>query len=300
MSNYDTFKKILEEEAGKAGYAADSAMVKTLTQIAGAESNFDPRAKASTSNATGIFQFIDSTWRQNAEPGANKFDIRDQVRAAIKLTNSNIDSLVKNTGITKEDVTAGDIYLAHFAGAGGAAKILSADPSTPISRLLGRAAIDANAGIKFNGKSFAQFTAADIRDWSSTKMKTDIGARTVYSRRRANGETTAAEDEQEYDFRKEMLMKFGLSAEIVDLIPKDMLNSGLFLVMIMSLFGKLFDNANQMNGLAGEGLPALQPVTPTLPSSVTGGVDTNMISIPLPTRSNTRIAEFAGAQPAIG
>jgi hypothetical protein len=64
----------------------------------------------------------------------------------------------------------GALYLAHFMGPGGAVQALRAPATTPITQLMSAAAIRANAPIRHNGKSFAQFTAADLRSWAAAKM----------------------------------------------------------------------------------------------------------------------------------
>ena len=56
-----------------------------------------------------------------------------------------------------------DLYLAHFAGAGGATAALKADPSTPVVNLLGQAAVKANPFLD-------GMTAGGLVQWANGKM----------------------------------------------------------------------------------------------------------------------------------
>ncbi|MGE0109432.1 MAG: transglycosylase SLT domain-containing protein [Bdellovibrionales bacterium] len=125
------------------------------------ESGLNASAKASTSSATGLFQFIDQTWLQTvkahgAEHGlsayADKISLdsngvaqvsNPKDKAAIlalrnnpevaslmaaELASDNKESLTQTVG---SDVGATDLYMAHFLGAGGARKFLCAMNKNP-------------------------------------------------------------------------------------------------------------------------------------------------------------------------
>jgi len=62
-----------------------------------------------------------------------------------------------------------NLYLAHFAGAGGARRLLSADPNTPVERILTPDAIDANPFLR--GK-----TAGQIIAWAGDTVDYGPGA----------------------------------------------------------------------------------------------------------------------------
>jgi hypothetical protein len=99
-----------------------------------------PKKGQLMSSALGLFQFTHDTWerlRKNNRdlglspsygkvdnPNDGRLDNDQQMRAMRALTKENAASLRKN-GLP---VTEATLYLAHFAGAGGAAKLLSADP----------------------------------------------------------------------------------------------------------------------------------------------------------------------------
>jgi len=132
-----------------------------LLATAKMESNFNPGAVASTSSARGLFQFIDQTWLGTvkeagaalgygqyanaisrsssgtysvSDPAARKaiLDLRDDPAAnaamAGVLTHSNNFKLVGQIGRRPTD---GELYMAHFMGAGGAAKLITNAENNP-------------------------------------------------------------------------------------------------------------------------------------------------------------------------
>ena len=129
-----------------------------LTKIAKAESSLNPSAKAKTSSAGGLFQFIDSTWkdmvkRHGAKHGitvADKFDPRANSIMGAIFTKENAERLKPVLG---REPNAREIYLAHFSGAGTAKRVLSkmkSNPNAPASEAWGNAAIKANKSIFYN------------------------------------------------------------------------------------------------------------------------------------------------------
>jgi hypothetical protein len=159
------------------------------------ESGLNPDARARTSSATGLFQFIDQTWlgmvRQHgaehglgwaagqvrqgpngryyvADPETRRqiLDLRRQPEAASAMAAEyaadNGRYLEHRLGRQMEPV---DLYLAHFLGAGGAARFLRAhdsNPDAPAAPMLAQAA-RANRTIFYNRngsmRSFAEIRA---------------------------------------------------------------------------------------------------------------------------------------------
>lgn len=111
-----------------------------LTQIAGIESSFNPLARNPKSSAGGLFQLIDGTARQYGL--TDKFDPAQASDAAARLARDNAKFLTEKLGRAP---TAGELYLAHQQGAGGAAKIL-ANPSARAVDVVGRDAVLLNGG----------------------------------------------------------------------------------------------------------------------------------------------------------
>jgi hypothetical protein len=132
-----------------------------LLTTAKMESDFNPKAGASTSSAHGLFQFIDQTWlgtvkEAGAQLGYGKYadaiskspsgsysvsdpaarsavmKLRDDPAAASSmaavLTQSNSFKL---TGKIGRRPTDGELYMAHFMGVGGAAKLISNAEDNP-------------------------------------------------------------------------------------------------------------------------------------------------------------------------
>jgi hypothetical protein len=139
----------VERAASRTG--ADFAQ---LMQNAATESGFNPSAKSSSSSATGLFQFIDSTWLSMVKEHGSKFGLgkyADQIHMKDGkpcVANCNVKNAIlalrKDPEISAlmagvmsaqdkqylhahTDGTVGktEMYLAHFMGAGTAAKFLN-------------------------------------------------------------------------------------------------------------------------------------------------------------------------------
>ncbi len=149
-----------------------------LTATAARESAFDAEAKASTSSASGLFQFIDSTWLETLERHgeslgiadaasmgreealALRFDPRLSALLAGALTADNAEVLERRLGRPPGD---GELYAAHVLGAGGAADLIRAaqrDPNQSAADLF-PAAARANQGL-FYARDGAPVSAAGL------------------------------------------------------------------------------------------------------------------------------------------
>jgi hypothetical protein len=99
------------------------------------ESSFNPNAKAGTSSAKGLYQFTNGTWAAMVKKygdqygiGMNdQFDPQKNALMGAMFTKDNAQTL-KSKGL---DTDASSLYAAHFLGAGGAAKMLSARKNNP-------------------------------------------------------------------------------------------------------------------------------------------------------------------------
>jgi hypothetical protein len=170
--------------AGSIKQAASNtgASFEYLLTTAKMESNFNPKAAASTSSARGLFQFIDQTWlgtvkEAGSQLGYGKYadaitknpsgsysvsdpaaraaimKLRDDPQAASAmagvLTQSNSFKLTGKIGRRPTDA---ELYMAHFMGVGGAGKLISSaedNPQASASRMF-PAAAEANRSIFYD------------------------------------------------------------------------------------------------------------------------------------------------------
>jgi hypothetical protein len=152
--------------AGAIRQAATStgASFNYLLATAQIESNFNPVAQATTSSAKGLYQFIDQTWLGTMKAAGRalgldrlaasisrgedgRFEVQD---AAAKQAIMNLRSDAKvsalmaghyaqaNAAQLKDGLgrapTEGELYIAHFLGADGAAKLIDAATNRPNTR----------------------------------------------------------------------------------------------------------------------------------------------------------------------
>lgn len=148
----------------------------TLSRAIQIESAGKVRAKAETSSASGLFQFLDATWietvRKHGPDWADgltrtqllqkRFDAKCSIEMGARFWEDN----AKVIGAGWAD---GDLYLAHFAGAGTAAKLFRAKPNADSSTVFSAAAIRANRSI------LAGKTCGQVRKWAAKRMRESGG-----------------------------------------------------------------------------------------------------------------------------
>ena len=132
-----------------------------LLRTAQRESSLRPHAKAKTSTATGLFQFIDETWLATLKKSGHRFGYGEYADAIQRMRNgrhnvsdpalrSEILALRKDplaaslmAGAYTRDAAErltdalgrtplkGELYVAHFLGPGGAIRLIKAAHATP-------------------------------------------------------------------------------------------------------------------------------------------------------------------------
>jgi hypothetical protein len=137
--------------------------------LARIESGNRPYVKSATSSASGLYQFIRSTWI--AEGGAWGPDasqafgglrpsVEEQTARARSFTMKNLVAL-QAAGIP---INAATLYAAHFLGPGTAIRMLKAPPEARAADVAGEAAARANGSILGGGRTVRQF-----REWLERK-----------------------------------------------------------------------------------------------------------------------------------
>ena len=173
-------------KSGGVGRALKSASDRTgvqfdyLYKVAVRESGLDPSARARTSSAAGLFQFVEQTWleavkqygsRHGLAEAADKVTMRADGKYAVadkearqgildlrlkpdKAAALAAELAMRNKSVLESklgrEVNAPELYAAHFLGASGAAKLLSAPVEASGAALL-PAAAKANRPVFYDG-----------------------------------------------------------------------------------------------------------------------------------------------------
>lgn len=172
-----------------AAAATDGVSASYLARLAQKESTFNPNAANPASTAVGLYQFVDGTWvgqmRAHGSPeqqavaktikldGKGRAILTNEAQRQLmalrtdpatssamvaNLTRANAHTLRAKLG---RDPTDGELYLAHFMGAGRAAQLLTADPSAAAATLF-PAEAKSNRTIFYDENGGAR-TVADVR-----------------------------------------------------------------------------------------------------------------------------------------
>lgn len=168
---YQAFRDLIEAAAKMVGVNPS-----LLAVICAIESGFKPAVKAATSSATGLFQFIKSTWQSilakfgklfGLTLAASPSDPKAATLMGAQFLKNNIEYLQKALG---RKVTFVEAYMAHFLGAGGAARVLKYSMDTVLAPLMPDAAA-ANRGIFYDRSGRAK-TLGEIYSDFAMKFKT--------------------------------------------------------------------------------------------------------------------------------
>lgn len=151
-----------------------NAVEKLVSQIIRVESAGNANAKNTRSTATGLGQFIESTWlrmmrtyRPDLAGSMSRADL-----LALRTDPTLSRNMVKRLAQENETYlrarghkpTSGQLYLAHFLGSAGAAKVLGANNTTTILNLMGAGVVKANPFLR-------NYTVAKLKGWADRKMR---------------------------------------------------------------------------------------------------------------------------------
>lgn len=166
------------------------------------ESSLNPTAKAATSSATGLYQFIDQSWLAVVNKHGDEYglgwaadaisqgsngryyvsdpQVRQQIldlrkhpeTASVMAAEHASDNKSYLESKLGREAAPVDLYLAHFLGVGGASKFLSAHDRAPdaTAASLFPAAARANRGIFFD-RSGSPRSFSEIRDRFAAKLQ---------------------------------------------------------------------------------------------------------------------------------
>jgi hypothetical protein len=167
-----------------------------LLATAQVESGLNPQAGASTSSARGLFQFIEKTWLATikqagpalgyaryadaiSQDASGSYEVRDRSlrNEILKLRSDPTANALMAGAFTKSNASVlsgrlgrspseGELYIAHFLGAGGAARLITlaaTNPSVKAADFFSNAA-QANPSIFYDRSTGAARSVAQVRD----------------------------------------------------------------------------------------------------------------------------------------
>jgi Transglycosylase SLT domain len=167
-----------------------------LLATAQVESALNPRAGAATSSARGLFQFIEQTWlatmKQSGpalgygryaaaitKTASGRYEVKNPAlrNEILKLRNDPTANAVIAGALTKANTayltrrlgrppSEGELYVAHFLGAGGAARLIALAASNPNAKAADffPHAAHANSSIFYDRTTGAARSVAQVRD----------------------------------------------------------------------------------------------------------------------------------------
>lgn len=162
-----------QQIGGTVEVAGSNAVEALIGQIIRVESGGNARAKNPLSTASGLGQFIESTWlrmMRTYRPDLVASMSRGQLlelrfdaglsREMVRRLAQENEAYLRARG---HDISAGRLYLAHFLGPAGADQALRADPASSVLSVMGGGVVSANPFLR-------GYSIADLRNWAERKM----------------------------------------------------------------------------------------------------------------------------------
>lgn len=157
---------------------ASNAVESLIGRIIRVESAGNARAKNPRSTATGLGQFIESTWlrmmrsyRPDLVTSLSRSELLnlrfdpDMSREMVRHLAQENEAYLRARG---HSISAGRLYLAHFLGPAGADLALRADPSRSVGSVMGAGVVAANPFLR-------GYSIGDLRNWADRKMSGSSG-----------------------------------------------------------------------------------------------------------------------------
>ena len=160
-----------------------------LVEQAAAESSFKSDAKSSSSSASGLYQFIDSTWLSMVDRYGDQYGLntdgksRSEILAmrndpkassfmAAAFASENAKTLDNLWAKGEKPIGGTELYLAHFLGAGSAASFLNSKDENPLQTAadLFPAAARANRNVFYDSQTGEPRTLAGVYDYFDKKF----------------------------------------------------------------------------------------------------------------------------------
>jgi hypothetical protein len=184
-----------------------------LLATAQVESGLNALAGAATSSARGLFQFIETTWLATmkqagaalgyaryadaiSQTSSGQYEVRDPTMRSeiLKLRNDPTANAVMAGAFTKANASLlsdrlgrspseGELYIAHFLGAGGAARLITLAATDPTAKAAdffpGQA--QANPSIFYDRTTGAARTLAQVRNVLTARYDVARGAQSGFA-----------------------------------------------------------------------------------------------------------------------
>lgn len=140
MAKREQIVEMIRRKAAEYDFDPDLAV-----RIAELESSLNPNARNRRSSATGLYQLTDARRREIGAPAKRVLSLDEQVDYGLKSLSQASKYLEDRLERKPEPF---EIYAAHFSGPLGSVKVLKADPSLPIDRVLSVKAVKSNPDLR--------------------------------------------------------------------------------------------------------------------------------------------------------
>lgn len=181
-----------------------------MIAIGGVESNHNVNAKSSTSSASGQFQLLDTTFKEQLKKHGAEYGIPMDADKNDPVVNATLAAAYMKDNIGdfsqrfNRKATMTDAYLGHFLGNGGRAKFVRGmdnDPDVDATTLVSDNVAQANRGVFFNRDGSPKTAREVYRDFTNKLDNHQVvpkNRRKVSSPEVANGAKSSLDNSPEF------------------------------------------------------------------------------------------------------